>query len=74
MTETTTPTRTEVVPAFLRPPEAARFLALRKHHLGDLYRKGIIPGIKQGRKCLLFNKCEQERAIMRLQEEGKINP
>ncbi len=60
-------TSVEVEPAFLRPPEAARYLGISKRHLGDLHAKGIIPGCKVGRKCLLYSKRELERAIMRFQ-------
>lgn len=52
-------------PAFLRPPESARYLSISERHLRDLTRRGIIPAARLGKKLTLYARADLDAAVAR---------
>lgn len=52
-----------LLPAFLRPAEAASYCGVDRRTLCQWVRRGIIPAARMGRKCTLYARRDLEAAI-----------
>ena len=51
---------------YLRRAEAARYLGISLRTLSDWQRRRIVPVVKVGKRCVLFNRTDLDRALGRL--------
>lgn len=55
----------DIQPAFMRRPEAARYLGVSQRTVSDWQSRRIIPCVKAGVKCVLFKRADLDAAMQR---------
>ncbi len=58
-------TAVDIQPAFMRRPEAARYLGVSQRTVSDWQSRRIIPCVKAGVKCVLFKRADLDAAMQR---------
>lgn len=53
---------------YLRRKEAAEFLGISERHLATLVRRRIVPCIRLGHRCVLFEPEKIRRALLKYEE------
>jgi excisionase family DNA binding protein len=65
-----TQTKTEIVPAYLRTSEAARYLSVSARTIRDWQSRRMIPFMRMGRKVILFKRSDLDRALDRFRVDA----
>lgn len=51
---------------YMRRPAAAKYLGVSVRTVSDWQKRRLIPYVKAGRKCVLFNRTQLDRAMEKL--------
>jgi excisionase family DNA binding protein len=60
--------KTNTIAGYARPPEAAEFLRISRRYLHRLTKAGVLPAIRLGSRCVLYDLNDVAKALNRFKD------